>query len=248
MKIAIIGCGKIGSAIAKRLGGEHELFLFDHHEKKLKGTWSKSAKEAATKGDVIFLCVKPQDLERAAKEIADGVRGKVLVSVLAGVDTVRLGNHFPGAEIVRIMPNIAIEVGKGAIGIAEVSNEKTRGLIEKLMAPLGKMWWMQEKHINAFSALAGSGPAFIYLIMEALVDGGVLLGLERGVGLEMTRAMVEGAVATLEMSGKSLADLRGEVCSPGGTTIRGVKTLEDEGVRAGMINALIATWERAEEL
>jgi pyrroline-5-carboxylate reductase len=248
MKVAIIGCGKIGGAIAKRLEKEHELFLFDHHEKKLKGTWTKSAKEAATKGEVVFLCVKPQDLERAAKEIGTALRGKILVSPLAGVDTVRLSNHFPGADIVRIMPNIAIEVGKGAIGVVDASGENTRKAIEKLLAPLGNMWWIPEREMNAFSALAGSGPAFIYLVMEALVDGGVLLGIERGKALEMAHKMVEGAMATLEKSGKSLADLRGDVCSPGGTTIRGVKTLEDEGVRAGVINALIATWERAEEL
>lgn len=250
MKLGIIGCGKIGSGIAKRLAAVHELLLVDRHQKsELQGKWVKSAKEAAEEAEVLVIAVKPQDLEDLSAEIGKSVSNKVVISVLAGIDTHRLQAHFSEAKIVRIMPNIAIDYGKGSIGIVDdgTYREEEKKEIEELLSPLGHLHWFSEAMIDSFTALCGSGPAFIFVLIEAMVEAGILLGIEPKLGLQLTHEMIEGALATLKKSKKLPQQLKWEVASPGGMTIVGLKTMEDEGIRAGIINTLLNTYERSKD-
>jgi pyrroline-5-carboxylate reductase len=250
MKIAIIGCGKMGGAIAKRLSNEHELYLFDHHKRELPGTFCSSAKEAQEKSELIFICTKPQDLRTAALDVGEGVREKTVMSTLAGVTLESLKKSFPDSRCIRIMPNIAIGCGKGTVGIVDSQDftQEEKKKIETLLKPLGFTHWLPEKLIDSFTALCGSAPAFILLMIESLVEGGIALGFDAKLGLKLTQEMIGGTLAILNESGKLPAELKWDITSPGGTTIAGLKTLEDEGVRAAMINALLATYERACEL
>merc|ERR1712080_556628 len=153
-------------------------------------------------------------------------------------------------RVVRTIPNTPVKVRKGSVGVtySQGCTECDKDIVTTIFSSVGRCNEIPERQQNAFAAMAGSGPAYIYQVLEALADGGVMMGLPRALDMEQAAAMVEGAATMVLQGDKHPATLKDEVCSPGGSTIRGVQRLEQGGVRAAFIGAVQAAAERNEEL
>lgn len=217
--------------------------------------------ECVSRSNVVVLAVKPhlyhEVLTGLVGSSSSRESGRLWISIMAGVTLADLRAAVsavdPDCRVVRTMPNTALKVGKGSVGITYDCHctDEDRKLVSCLFANIASCEEIPERQQNAFAALAGSGPAYIYQVIEALADGGVLMGLPRDLATAQAAAMVEGAAAmVLEAAkeGKHPARLKDEVCSPGGSTIRGIQKMEEGGVRAALIRAVQAAAERNEEL
>lgn len=257
MKIAIIGCGVMGGAFARQFVQKgHDLVLCDHSSKKgealvqeIGGTYVSDLKEAAKGADLVLLAIKPKDLESTAKEIGP-LKGQILLSILSGATVDLLKEYFPGASVIRSMPNLALTCGESVIALVKDSSlpEGDKDQIDQLLEGLGLILWVEEEKINAITALAGSGPAFIFVIIEAMVESGIVLGLRADEALDLTLQTLIGAVALQKANLGHPGALRWQISSPGGTTIAGLKALEESGVRAGIMKTILATFQRTQEM
>jgi len=217
----------------------------------------QSNTEAAEKGDYIFLAVKPQVLAGVLAEISPVVRKRlsagnapVLVSMAAGWSIEKIQAAVGEAAVARIMPNTPALVSKGLIAFAvspQVSGEKAAKL-ETMLKGAGAVDRISENYLNAVTGLSGSGPAFVYLFIEALADGGVLAGLPRDKALHYAAQTVFGSASMVMETGKHPGELKDMVCSPGGTTIAGITALESGAFRSTVMQAVKAAWQRATEL
>lgn len=258
MKIAVIGCGVMGSAFARHWAKEHSVILCDHHFEKAKalakeigGTAVESVKDAASETDVILLAIKPKDLALASEEIHSAMTSKkILISILAGASVAALKRHFPVGTVVRTMPNLGFTAGSGVIGVVtdEDFSSETKKTLDSLFEKVGLTLWLNEKKIEALTALSGSGIGFMLVIIEAMVDGGVHLGFSSTEATEIVLKTMEGAVELVRQTGKHPAELKLQISSPGGTTIAGLKAMEEAGVRQGILKTLVACYERALEM
>ena len=258
MKISMIGCGKIGSGMAQKLASDHKVTLFDRNgertkqfAKTIKAHYTSNPSEAVAKADIIVLAVKPQDLNDISAQIHREInKEQLLVSVLAGVTTQTLGDFFAEIPLLRMMPNIAVRYGQGVIAMAETEMlpQKTKDKAEKAFKTLGALHWIPENKFDALTALTGSGPAFLFMIIESIIDSGIAMGFTAEDSKDLTIQLFHGTLALLEQTGKHPGELKWEVTSPSGTTIAGVKVMEDMGVRSGIINTFLATYQRAIEL
>ena len=199
--------------------------------------------------DLIVLAVKPQTLDGVLKEVAPLVEPRHLfVSIVAGVTLHRLSVALgPTARLVRVMPNTPALVGASATGVAGGSQEDA-ALVEKLFAAVGVAVRVPEPLLDAVTGLSGSGPAYVFVLIEALADGGVRAGLPRDVALKLAAQTVLGSAKMVLETGTHPAALKDAVASPGGTTIAGLHALEQAGFRAGLMNAVVAASTRATEL
>ncbi len=210
----------------------------------------RSNAEAAAESDVLILCVKPGDVPEALGEAGD-LSGKLLVSIAAGVPLRRLREWASGTpRLIRVMPNTPALIGKGAAAYAagEGATEEDMAVAERIFGATGVAVRVKEQLLDAVTGLSGSGPAFVYTVIEALADGGVLMGLPREVALRLAAQTVQGAAAMVIETGMHPAQLRDQVASPGGTTIAGLEALEEAGMRAALIGAVRAATERSGEL
>lgn len=251
MKIAIIGCGIMGSAFARFWAKEHEVYLCGKDPMKLKELSSElkapilNAEEAAKKADVILLSFKPKDLKTAASSIAAATAGKIVISILTGADTEVLKSLFPKAYIVRTMPNLAFISGQGITGIVDNLEPALKSKMSDLFKDMGLVYFLPESKMEAFTALCGSSPAFVFVILEAMMEGGVALGFSFQDSRKLIIKAFEGAIALLKDSGAHPAELKTQISSPGGTTIAGLREMEVQGVRSGLIQTLFACYNRA---
>jgi pyrroline-5-carboxylate reductase len=202
--------------------------------------------------DAILLGIKPQMLGKVAPDIAPlaGV-DTILLSILAGVELASLAGRFPGAKgLVRIMPNLAAAIGKSPIALAERGlGEAERAQITALMAPLGTPEWFDESLFDAVTALAGSGPAFVYRFIDALAAGAAALGLPADQAQRLALAMVEGAGALASASPYAPGELARRVASPGGTTEAGLQVLDADTALARLVTATLqAAADRSAEM
>lgn len=258
MKISIIGCGKMGSGIAEKLSQDNEITLFDRNvertrqfAKKINAKYAENEAEAISKAEIIILAVKPQDLNDVAKQIHREIyKEQLVVSLLAGITTNTLQECFAEIPVLRIMPNIAVRYGKGVVGIADSEHlsQKMKDRAKKAFKNLGSLHWIEEHKLDALTALTGSGPAFIFIIMESIIDSGIAMGFTSEESKELAYQLFQGSLAIASETGKHPGELKWEVTSPAGTTIAGVKMMEDTGVRSGIINTFLATYERSKEL
>jgi len=202
--------------------------------------------------DVVLLGFKPQQLGEAAPAIAPCVGPEtLLLSILAGVDLDTLGGYFPTAEgVVRVMPNLAAALGKSPIGLFGRAGPGGKALVEHLMAPLGQAEWLSgEDRMDLITALGGSGPAFVYRVIETLAAGAAELGLPRAQADRLALAMVEGAAALAAASSVSPGELADRVASPGGTTRAGLDVLDSDGRLAALMrDTLRAARDRSAEM
>jgi len=199
--------------------------------------------------DGVILAVKPHlTAEVAAKMNAHGpVRA---LSVAAGVTLAALDEAMPGVAVIRAMPNTPALVGQGAAAIAPGVNAAESDLdwAEGLLSSVGKVVRLEEAALDAVTGLSGSGPAYVFLIAEAMIEAGVLQGLARDVATTLAVQTLLGASTLLSAGDRSAADLRADVTSPGGTTAAGLRALEDAGVRAAILDAVSRAADRSREL
>lgn len=201
--------------------------------------------------DVIVLAIKPQQLADVAAGLPGGVGSqKLVVSVLAGVPLARLTAALGTERVVRVMPNTPALVGAGAAGYAlgPGATADDDRLVESLLAAVGVAFRLEEKLLDAVTGLSGSGPAYVFLMIEALSDGGVRMGLPRSVATALAAQTVLGAAMMVQKTGQHPAVLKDQVASPGGTTIAGLEQLERLGVRGALMAAVEAATRRSIEL
>ncbi|MFN0063580.1 MAG: pyrroline-5-carboxylate reductase [Myxococcaceae bacterium] len=202
--------------------------------------------------DVVVLAVKPQVMAGVLKELSGHVPSAALVvSVAAGISTATIENGLrTGTHVLRAMPNTAAQVGRSATGLAPGPHATAADMAmgRELFEAVGRVVEVDEVHLDAVTGLSGSGPAYIFLIIEALADAGVKVGLSRAVALELAAQTLLGAAHMLLETGEHPGRLKDQVTSPGGTAIAGLHTLEAGGLRTTLINAVEAATRRAREL
>ena len=208
---------------------------------------------AAVRGaGVVVVAVKPKDVGGLLAEVRDAVGpGAVVVSVVVGLPTSYFEERLPaGTAVVRVMPNTPSVVGAGvsAVSGGGAATEDDVALVEQLLAATGLVVRVPEKDQDAVGALSGSGPAYVFYVVDALAEAGVLLGLTRATALELATATVHGAATMLRETGEHPAILRERVSSPGGTTVAALRQLDAGGVRAAFLDALEAARDRSAEL
>jgi pyrroline-5-carboxylate reductase len=207
---------------------------------------------AVAGADVVLLCVEPQSGARVLGEIAPVLRpDQLLVSILAGVTTAAIESRLEAAvPVVRAMPNTPSLVGAGMTVLCpgRHAGPDALRLARTLFASLGRTLELEERHFDAVTGLSASGPAFVYLVIEALADGGVKVGLPRGVATEMAAQACLGAATMVLATGSHPALLKDEVTTPGGCTVDGLLKLEEGGLRVTLIKAVVEAKARAAEL
>lgn len=210
----------------------------------------------AWRAPVVLLAVKPQQLAAVAATAptpppaAEDAPGRLLISVLAGVNLARLQSLFPGWRVVRAVPNTPALVRAGLIGLAwgEGVSPAQQAWVLQLFAQMGEVLELPEAQLDAFLALTSSGPAFVALVAEAMADGAVAAGLPRPLAHHLAHRTLAGSAALLQEQELHPGQLKDMVSSPAGTTIAGIRTLERAGLRSAMIEAVLAAAERSREL
>lgn len=207
---------------------------------------------AASAAQVIVLCVKPQAMNKVLTQIAPAIDStKLVISIAAGVPIAAIERRFgPGTRIVRAMPNTPALVGLGATAVSggEHATPDDVALATKLFEAVGLTTVLDESQLDAVTGLSGSGPAYIFLIIEALSDAGVKVGLSRHIALKLAAQTVLGSAHLLLETGQHPGHLKDQVTSPGGTAIAGLHTLEAGGLRTTLMDAVEAATRRAKEL
>ncbi|HEX4976849.1 MAG TPA: pyrroline-5-carboxylate reductase [Nocardioides sp.] len=208
--------------------------------------------EAARKADTLVLVVKPQDMDDLLAEIAPSVRaGQLVVSLAAGITTAFIESRLPdGVAVVRVMPNTPALVDEGMAAISRGSHCDEQHLLEAedLLASTGRVLRVPEKQQDAVTAISGSGPAYLFFVVEAMIEAGVHLGLPRATASELVVQTVVGSAKLLRETGEHPVVLRERVTSPGGTTAAAIRELEDHKVRAAFLTALEAARDRSRAL
>ena len=207
---------------------------------------------AAESADVLVLVVKPQDMHGLLAEIRDHVvPGNLVVSLAAGITTEFLESRLPeGSSVVRVMPNTPalVDQGMAAISPGQHCTEEHLAEAEALLRSCGRVVQVPESYQDAVTAISGSGPAYIFYVVEAMIEAGVVLGLPRATSSELVVQTLFGAATMLKETGEHPTVLRERVSSPGGTTVAALRQLDDHKVRAAFIRAIEAAAQRSHEL
>jgi len=262
MTYAFLGAGRMALALVHGLlrAGlctAEDIVVASRTEATLAGfldaTTARGAKTnaAAVKGaDVVILCVKPGDVPAALKSAGRALKGKLLISVATGITIETLRALSGTNRVVRVMPNTAAIVGESATAYAAGEGMARADIetVEQICGAIGKVYPVTEAQLNAVTGLSGSGPAYLYLVIEALSDGGVACGLPRKLALDLAIQTVVGSAAMASTTKEHPAVLREQVTSPGGTTIAGLGVLESAAVRSAFAGAVKAAAQRAKEL
>jgi pyrroline-5-carboxylate reductase len=206
--------------------------------------------EAVAEADTVLICVKPGDALRALEEAGEALEGRLLLSVVTGLRIASLREAAAGCRVIRAMPNTAAMVGRSATAVAADKGTAREDIetAERIFGAVGEVFSVAEDQLDAVTGLSGSGPAFIYLVMEALADGGLAAGLPRTLALDLAIQTVAGAAEMAASTKEHPALLREMVASPAGTTIAGLVVLEGAAVRSAFINAVKTAAARSKEL
>lgn len=262
-RIGVIGAGKMGEAILTGLvksgvdrglirvsdiSEERRRIISEHLKIECYGDNARLAEES----DIIVLAVPPSAAPRVLHKVKDRLTlNHLVISLAAGVKTKRLldavGRPF---KLIRAMPNNPCMIGEGMTVLAptKLVTEKDLKDARRLFSSVGRVAVASEEHLDAVTGLSGSGPAYVYLVIEALADGGVEMGLPKDLSLTLAAQTVLGAARMVLETGKPPAELKNMVATPGGTTVQGLYVLEESGVRAAFIKAVEEATRKAEEL
>lgn len=261
--VLIIGAGNMGGALAKGLSEEEKSFsvrVHDIHEGRLNDLTTRLGVEAVREpaaalpkeGGAVVFCVKPQDLKLVAAPLKGKVpKGCLVVSILAGVQVADVEEALSySGPVVRAMPNIAATVHAAATAMcaSDSAGEAHKSLAEKIFKAIGEADWTKESLLDAVTGLSGSGPAYVYMVIEALTDGGVKMGIPRALSARLAMQTVLGSAMLVKETGLHPAVLRDQVTTPGGTTINAIHELEDRGLRAMLISAVETATKRSAKL
>ena len=262
-KIGFIGTGKMASAIIKGIVdkgfcAKDEIIASNPRESSKKRAEAElgitvvtSNAEVVSSAEVVVLSVKPQQIPGVfSSEKLEFGPSHTLVSIAAGVTIETLKNYVPDSKIIRVMPNICSTnfVGTACFSYSENCSENDVNTVRSIFESIGICIEVKEKDIDAVTGISGSSPAFMFMILDAMADAGVLLGLPKDLSLKFAAQTMMGSAITLMESGKHPSELKDMVCSPGGSTIEGVKVLEEYGVRSAFISAIQACAEKNKEL
>jgi len=263
-KIGFIGGGKMGEALINGilragLSSSDKIMVSDVDKKRLqileKEAGIKTAqdnKKITSDSDIIILAVKPNMMGSVLDELNSEITSKhLIISIAAGIPLSFIESSLnKGCRAIRVMPNTPCLVGETAAGYA-LGKKATRNdgkLVGQLLDAVGKSFLLEEKYLDAVTGLSGSGPAFIYVVIEALADGGVKMGLPRDVAITLAAQTAFGAAKMVLESGTHIGQLRDSVTSPGGTTIEGLHALEKGGIRNALIDAVETATKKSKSL
>ena len=259
--LAVLGTGKLGEALLSGLlragrAPDDVVVVVRRAERGTQleeryGVRAVSVAEAAG-ADVLLVTVKPQDIDALVDELAPCARpSSLLVSLAAGIPTAYYAKRLAaGMPVVRVMTNtpVLVDEAMSALSAGAHASEAHLALAEELLAPVGKVVRVPEAQQDAVTALSGSGPAYFYYLVEAMIDAGILLGIPRTVAADLLVQTALGAAVMLRDAGEHPVKLREAVTSPAGTTINAIRELEKHGVRAALIDAIEAARDRSAEL
>lgn len=263
MNISFIGCGNMGSAIIKGIltspaAEKYNISVFDSYAPamdKLAAQFSvekcSNAAEAAKKGDVVFLAVKPNVLSSVLSEIDNSLENTLVVSIAAGKSTDFIASCLTHkCKIIRVMPNINAVVGEAISAVCKNSeaDENDENTVVELMECTGKVLKLDESAFPLFGVLGGCSPAFVYMFIDALARAGVKNGMKKADALSIAAQSVYGSAKMIMESDKHPWELVDNVCSPGGTTIEGVLSLKEDGFESAIQNAVDAAVEKDSKL
>jgi pyrroline-5-carboxylate reductase len=260
--VALVGAGVMGEAVLGSLVaavGAERVTVTDGREEHGRAVaqrhgvrWAAGNAEAAAGSDVVVLAVKPKDVPGVCADLAGTLSPDALVvSVAAGITTADLAGRLPaGTRVVRVMPNTPATIGRGiaALSAGGAAQQRDLDLVAGLLAGTGETVQVPEAQQDVVTAVSGSGPAYVFYLLEAMRDAGVAGGLEPELALRLARHTVAGAAELALASDQDPAVLRERVTSPGGTTLAAITELDERGVRDAVGHAVRKAWERAAEL
>lgn len=261
-KIAIFGAGVMGETLLAgliRAGRRPEdIVVTERHPERAAQIRDKHRVEvlentdAARVADTLVLVVKPQDMGALIEQISTEVRpGNTVISLAAGITTDFIESRLPeGSSVIRVMPNTPALVDQGMAAVAGGRHclPEHLALAEDLLRSCGRVVALDEKHLDAVTAISGSGPAYIFYVVEAMIEAGVVLGLPRATSTELVVQTLYGAATMVRETGEHPTVLREQVSSPGGTTVAALRQLDDHKVRAAFITAMEAAAARSKQL
>ncbi|KAL7749631.1 delta 1-pyrroline-5-carboxylate reductase [Sorochytrium milnesiophthora] len=260
--VAVIGCGTMGQAILSGLvdsGSLESMSLrvtacvsHEHSAVKLRSLYANAGDavtvladrnlEACKTADAVILCTKPQVAKAVVDdpEVKEALRGKLLVSILAGVRIDQLEHWLPETTIIRAMPNTPCKIREGmtVLSCRSRTSPEYKKVAESIFSTLGRCTYLDEKHMDPVTALSGSGPAFACVVLEALADGGVMMGLPRATAIELAAQALQGAARMVLQTGQHPAMVKDSVTTPGGCTIAGLLTMEDGKIRSTLARTI----------
>lgn len=268
--VGFIGAGKMAEALISHLSASHSILASDkdpkrlqHVKKKYRVKTTSDNLEVFKKANIVILAVKPQNMGEVLGDIRarslpagrQGTKhraqdGKIIISIAAGITLAYLQKHLPGYQVIRAMPNNPCLVGMGitALAAGKGAGTKAKAQAKKIFGTVGEVDEVPEEWMDAVTGLSGSGPAFIYLVIEALAEAGIRLGIKKSIAEKLAMHTVLGAAHTMLKTGESAAKLRAMVTSPGGTTEQGLKALEEGALYHDLIKAVTAAAKRSKEL
>jgi pyrroline-5-carboxylate reductase len=262
--VAFLGGGRMGEALISgliRSGGRSadEIVVTARREERAAELGERfgisatlSNPDAVARARTLVLMVKPQDMEALLEQIAEAVTADhLVVSFAAGIRTSFVERHLrDGVPVVRVMSNVAVLVDEAmsVVAAGALAEEKHVAVAGELLGYVGKVLTLKEQHLDAITATSGSGPAYFFLLAEAMIEACILLGLSRDVATELMIQTMLGSAKMLRDTGRHPVELREMVTSPGGTTIAAIRHLEEAGVRAAFLNAMDAARNRSAEL
>lgn len=262
IRLGVIGLGNMGAAIVRGLAGREDVTLFgmdadqakmDELAQEVGLTPCPTLFKIIEEAQYLVVAVKPHQVQAVLKDSCTRLTpAHVVVSIAAGVGLETLKNHVCGAcPVVRVMPNTPAMVRAGVFALCledPMLKDEHREFVTELFKPLGQAHVLPESLFDAFTAVVGSGPAYVFYFMEALMEAAVTLGFTRGQAQEVVRGLFSGSAALAEQSGKHVSLLREMVTSPAGTTITALNHLDRQAVRAAIIDAVAAACRRSKEL
>jgi pyrroline-5-carboxylate reductase len=264
VKLAFVGGGMMGEAIIAgvlrnqiasagdivvcEIVPERRQYLSDTHGV----TVSENASEAAGHGDIVVLAVKPQEFASAGKALKGNLGGnQTVMSIMAGVTIDSISSAAGHDAVIRAIPNTPAQIGEGMTvwtatpGVSEGARKE----VSRILSVLGReIYVSDEKYIDMATAVSSSGPAYVFLVIEAMIDAAVHIGLRRDMATPMVLQTVLGSARYAQETGRHPADLRNQVTSPGGTTTEGLLALEEAGLRAAFMDAIEAAYQKAQQL
>jgi len=263
-RLAILGLGKMGSILlqafcSQNVARPENIVATVNHNERVDALASKFGVEVTTdnraavkNADIILLCIKPQVLGEVVREIEPVLReGQLIISIAASVPTAYIEQRIPAKiPVVRAMPNTPSRVGAGMTAFCCGSSVKPSDIdiVHRLFDTVGETIRVDEKHMDAVTGLSASGPAYIFMILESLAEGGVKVGLPRDIAMKLAGQTVLGSAKMMLETGDHPALLKDAVATPAGCTVDGILELEEGGLRVTLIKAVVKASQRAKEL